>query len=97
MEKTPLQRHLEETPDKPIIGLKLKDLKMWLQHLPNEFLEYPLLVAQQGVTVTDLIIYDKQYVIRGFDVDTVDKQILFLHAIDDYDKIITVDTTPTNE
>ena len=30
MEKTPLQRHLEETPDKPIIGLKLKDLKMWL-------------------------------------------------------------------
>ena len=97
MSKTPLQKHLEETPDKPIIGLKLKDLKMWLQHLPNEFLEYPLLVAQQGITTNSLIIYDKQYVIRGFDVDTVDGQILFLHAIDDYKSPIILDTTPTNE
>lgn len=93
--KSELQKQLEENPDKPIIGLKLKDLKMWLQHLPNEFLEYPLLVAQQGLTPAGLIVYDRQYVIRGFDVDEASGQILFLHAIDDYQTPIIISAAPT--
>lgn len=73
-----------ENTNTPLIPcMKLKDLKIWLEMLPNEFLEYDLVVAANGIQPSGLHIYEKEYVVRGFDVDDISKQILFLHAADD--------------
>jgi hypothetical protein len=74
---------MENTTSPQISCMKLKDLKIWLEMLPNEFLEYDLVVAANGIQPSGLFIYEKEYVVRGFDVDDVGKQILFLHAADD--------------
>lgn len=63
--------------------LKLKDLKMWLQMLPNEFLEYDLITANNGILSNGALIYEKEYNIRAFDVDLENKCILFLRTIDE--------------
>lgn len=63
--------------------LKLKDLKQWLNMLPNEFLEYDLVTANNGILATGAFVYEKEFNIRGFDIDEAYKQILFLHAIDE--------------
>ncbi len=63
--------------------LKLKDLKQWLNMLPNDFLEYDLVTANNGILATGVHIYEKEFTIRGFDVDEAYKQILFLHATDE--------------
>jgi hypothetical protein len=70
-------------------GLKLKDMLQWMQMLPVDFLEYELVVAENGKVfnspsiTTPYHIYNKEYKIRGFDVDPKERQILFLHVIDD--------------
>lgn len=64
-------------------AVKLKELKQWMEMLPNEFLEYDLMVAMNGIQPNGFYVYQKEFTIRGFDVDEFSKQILFLHAIDD--------------
>ncbi len=75
---------MDENVKKPHLEcIKLKDLKAWMHMLPNEFLEYDLVVAANGIQPSGLFIYEKEYTIRGFDVDEAGQQILFLHAADD--------------
>ena len=77
-------------------GLKLKDILIWMQSLPVDYLEYELVAAHNGkVSIPGLStpqhLYQKEYNIRAFDIDERSKQVLFLHVIDDanQNKIIT--------